>query len=53
MKFTKQDLILCWVAIDEYVKRLEYYGISDIFDEYYLLREKLYKLLEQEEVISE
>jgi hypothetical protein len=46
MKLTKQDfLIICYVAVDEYIKRLEYYGINDIFDEYYLLREKLEKIL--------
>ena len=53
MKFTKQELIMCWVAVDEYIKRLEYYNISDIFDEYYLLKEKLEKILDEDEVMSE
>jgi hypothetical protein len=52
MKLTKQDLIICYVAVDEYIKRLEHYGINDIFDEYYLLKEKLEKMIKNE-VMSE
>jgi hypothetical protein len=44
MKITEQELVMCWIAIDEYIKKLENYGESDI-DDWCLLKEKIKKML--------
>jgi hypothetical protein len=49
--FTKQELEMCWNAIDEYIKRHEFSDDEFSPEEYAFLREKLEKMLM--EVMSE
>jgi DnaJ-domain-containing protein 1 len=50
--FTRQELMMCWNAIDEYIKKHEYSDINNEFgfDEYHFLREKIERMLTEEVV---
>jgi len=43
---SKEEIKMCFFAVDTFIQRLEWYG-EEVSDEWYALRDKLEKLLKE------